>query len=113
RNINTPVAVLIEGMINPARLSCNPRLRITVKVGFIITSVGSIVVANMHIKKTPNHLYLYFAKANPHEALASTVSIVVTMATTMVLKKYFMKSIVDHEYAKLSKVGFSGKIFNG
>src|SRR5699024_11188973 len=106
-------AVLIEGMINPARLSCNPRLRITVKAGFIITYVGSIVVANMHIKKTPNHLYLYFAKSNTHEALASTVSIDVTMETTIVLKKYLIKFIVDHEYAKLSKVGLSGKIFNG
>ena len=48
----------------------------TVKLGLIMISVGSIVVARRHIKKKLSHLYLYFASANPHMELIRRVMIV-------------------------------------
>lgn len=63
RNMNIPVAVLIEGMMIPANLLYNPVALITEKVGFMMTSVGSIVVAIMQTKKILSHLRSYLAKA--------------------------------------------------
>ena len=63
RNIKIPVAVLMEGMMIPSKLSYKPSERMTENVGFMITSVGSMVVAMIHMKKKRSHLASYFAKA--------------------------------------------------
>ncbi|MPN59883.1 hypothetical protein SDC9_207605 [bioreactor metagenome] len=64
----------------PHKLSYNPSARITEKVGFIITSVGSMVVEIIQTKKNRSHLVLYLAKAYPQVALARIVRTVVRVA---------------------------------
>ena len=95
-NMKIPVAVLIEGIIIPAKLSYRPNFRITVKTGFMITSVGNIVVAMIQTKKNFNHFISYFANAKPHVALAITVKIVVITEDFNVFEKYFTKSKLVH-----------------
>lgn len=95
-NMKIPVAVLIEGIMIPAKLSYKPNLRITVNTGFMITSVGNIVVAIIQTKKNFNHFMSYFANAKPHVALAITVNIVVITDDFMVFVKYFTKSRLVH-----------------
>src|SRR5699024_8300013 len=77
----------------------------TMKIGFMMTSVGSIVVAIIQIKKERSHVTSYFAKTYPAVALAMMVKKVVTTVEINVFINKRGRCIVCQAYVELSTVG--------